>query len=79
MASNKRPHQEQPTPPVPTTGPTMAIPQGRKTKKPQKQVSKKSDPQSLVGMFDDASETYEKPISVRKVLKDNKINMSLLD
>jgi hypothetical protein len=48
-------------------------------KKSQKRVSKKSESQSLVEMFDDAADVYEKSISMRKILKDHKIDMSLLN
>ncbi len=48
-------------------------------KKSQKRIKKKSNSQSLINLFDDTIEIYEKFISVRKFLKKHKINMSLLN
>jgi sulfur relay (sulfurtransferase) DsrC/TusE family protein len=48
-------------------------------KKSQKRVEKKLNSQSLIELFDDAIDAYEKSISVRKILKNHKIDMSLLN
>ena len=69
---NKRPHME------------FAIPgpgEGKSGRKGKRTTGtrKKADPQPLVGMFNDTTGTYDKPVSVRQVLKDNKVDMSLLD
>jgi hypothetical protein len=48
-------------------------------KKSQKRIDKKSESQFLINMFDDALKAYEKSISIRQILKVNKINMSLLN
>jgi hypothetical protein len=48
-------------------------------KKSQKRVDKKSKSQSLMSMFDDTADVYEKSIFVRKVLKNHRINMSFLN
>ena len=83
---SKRPHMEDPRPrtmdvPDNTSGvPGPSFPSGTRTKKKgQKMVGKKSEPQPLVGMFDDSIGTYEKPISVRQMLRESKVDMSWMD
>lgn len=44
-------------------------------KKPQKRVEKKTEPQSLIDIFDESFEIYDKSISIRQILKANKMNM----
>lgn len=49
-------------------------------KKEQRQIEiKKTDSILMMSMFNDAIETYDKSISIRQILKDNKVDMSLLD
>ena len=51
----------------------------RPKKKGQKRTGKKTEPQSLVGMMDDSTGAYDKPMSIRHVLKNNKIDMTWMD
>lgn len=52
---------------------------GKPKKKGQKRIGKKTEPQPLVGMFDESSGAYDKPVSVRQVLKANKVDMTWMD
>ena len=51
----------------------------RQKKKGVKKVGKKAEPQPLIGLFNDLTGNYDKPISIRSLLRSNKIDMSLLD
>lgn len=48
-------------------------------KKSQKKVGKRTDPQPLIDMMNDVTGSYNKPISVRQILKQNKIDMSWMN
>jgi hypothetical protein len=75
--SNKRSHYEQ----IPSDSIELTLVSIKRVikKKSQKRIEKKSESQSLIDMFDDALRAYEKLISVKQILKVNKINMSLLN
>jgi hypothetical protein len=76
--SNKRFHQEQIVVSDSAESILTSIERTVK-KKSQKRVEKKFESQSLVDMFDDALSVYEKSISVRQILKVNKIDINLLN
>lgn len=42
-------------------------------------VGRKTEPQPLVGMMNESTGAYDRPISVRQVLKQNKVDISWLD
>ena len=48
-------------------------------KKSQKKVGKRTDPQPLIDMMNDVTGSYNKPISIRQILKQNKIDMSWMN
>ncbi|KAL9001958.1 MAG: hypothetical protein Q9188_005090 [Gyalolechia gomerana] len=83
--TTKRPHVEEPEQPEQPQQPTQDG-QGQfqftagepPKKKGQKRVGKKADPMPLVGQMDNFG-TFNKPVSIRQVLMDNKINMSFMD
>lgn len=53
---------------------------GAKTgKKGQKKVGKKAEPQPLVGMINESTGAYDKPVSIRQMLKQNKVNISWMN
>lgn len=53
---------------------------GAKTgKKGQKKVGKKAEPQPLVTMMDESTGAYDKPVSIRQMLKQNKVDISWMD
>ena len=51
----------------------------RPKRKGQKKVGKRTEPQPLVGLFDDKLGKYDLPVSVRQVLQNTKVDMSLMD
>ena len=53
---------------------------GAKTgKKGQKKVGKKAEPQPLMGMMNESTGAYDKPVSIRQMLKQNKVDISWMD
>ena len=92
-APNKRPHIEEE--PSPSTQGTVQQPAGipqmsagspyqfqavaeRTKKKGQKRTGKKTEPQPLVGMMNETG-AYDKPLSIRHVLKNNKVDITWMD
>ena len=72
---NKRPHVDNPQ----TTSQQTVRQDGdeeRIKKKGQKKVGKKAEPQPLVGLFNDVLGKYDSPVSVRRVLQDNKVDIT---
>jgi hypothetical protein len=63
--------------PVPVPAPPAE--EIRPKRKGQKRVGKRVEMQPLVGMLDDITGIYDKPLSVRQVLKHNKVDISLMD
>jgi hypothetical protein len=57
----------------------QAVTDDRTKRKGQKRVGKKTEPQPLVGMFNDTLGRYDSPVSIRKVLQRNKVNISWMD
>jgi len=57
----------------------QAITDDRTKRKGQKRVGKKTEPQPLVGMFNDLAGKYDSPISIREVLQRNKVDISWMD
>lgn len=78
----KRPHLDHPTLENPATMPET-LPRfqaGAKIgNKGQKRVGEKTEPQPLVGMMNESTGTYGRPISVRQMLKQNKVDISWMD
>lgn len=52
---------------------------GKTGKKGQKRVGKKAEPQPLVGMINESTRAYDKPVSIRQMLKQNKVDISWMD
>lgn len=78
---NKRAHVED-APETPAQAvPTMTQFQAgaRDRKKPSKKVGKRANPQPLVGMLDEKSGVYDRPVSIRQMLKDNKVELSWIE
>ncbi|KAL8795800.1 MAG: hypothetical protein Q9182_007483 [Xanthomendoza sp. 2 TL-2023] len=73
QAPNPPASQPQPQFPFPVTEPT------RDKKKGQKRTGKRAEPLPLVGMMNDTQGSFKKPVSIRQVLKDNKVDMSFMD
>lgn len=48
---------------------------GKPKKKEQKKIEKKIEPQPLVSMFDELRNVYDQLISIRQVLKNNKVDL----
>lgn len=48
-------------------------------KKRQKRIKKKIKPQPLIEMFDESKRVYDKPISVRQVLRKRKVDLSWIN
>lgn len=82
-SEKKRPHLDTEEPRVSGGVSGLQNPQfqaGEKdSKKSQKKVRKRTDPQPLVDMMNDVTGSYDKPISVQQILKQNKIDMSWMD
>ena len=62
----------------------FAIPEPKKKKNDRKkkrttEIRKKTNLQFLMNIFNDTTEIYDKSIFVRQILKNNKMNMSLLN
>lgn len=91
---NKRPHVEEPQPPQPPQQAQQAqqVPQqqsqqpyqfqaadGRTKRKGQKKTGKRTEPQPLVGMFNDALGKYDSPVSIREVLQKNKVDITWME
>jgi len=83
---NKRPYLE------PGTGPQpqqlqqphqpfqfQTVTDARIKKKGQKRVGKRTEPQPLVGLFNDTLGRYDSPVSIREVLQRNKVNISWMN
>ena len=70
-----------PPEPAPQAGVFFQIvfPQERPKKKGQKRIAKKVEMQPIVGFMDDLTDAYDKPVSIRNVLKQNKVDISLMD
>ena len=51
----------------------------RRRAKGQKRVGKKTEPQPLVGMFNDLLGKYDTPTSIRQVMQNNKVDLSWMD
>lgn len=60
---------------------TFSQPQSedRPKRKGQRRVGKKTEATPLVGMIDEISGAFDKPVSVRKVLKRNRVDISLMN
>ena len=67
-----QPFQPQPFQPPPGTD-------GRAKKKGTKKVGKKTEPQPLIGMFNEAAGKYEAAISIRDMMKQHRLDISLMD
>lgn len=57
---------------------TSRTPQGKKKKGAKKGV-KKVEPQPVAGIYDDILGKYDTSVSIRQVLKDNKVDISRMD
>lgn len=55
----------------------QGVPEERATRKGRKRVGKKAEPQPLVGLFNGTQ--YDTPVSVRQLLQNYKIDITLLD
>ena len=55
------------------------IPVNRPKRKGQRRVGKKTEAIPLAGMIDEISGAFDKPVSVREVLKRNRVDTSLMD
>ena len=51
----------------------------RQKRKEVKKIEKRAELAFLVEMFDDAMRAYDKSISIRKLLKKNKIDISMMN
>jgi len=51
----------------------------RTKRKGQKRVGKRTEPQPLVGMFNDTFGRYDSPVSIHEVLQRNKVDISWMD
>ncbi len=84
---SQQPSQQQPSQQHPTGFPQMTGNQplqfqavgDRPKKKGQRKIGKRIEPQPLVGMLDETTEAYDKPLSIRHVLKNNKVDMTWMD
>jgi len=65
--------------PQPQFNQPQFMPEERMKKKGQKKVGKKVEPQPLVGMFNDDQGKYESPISIRTLMKQHRVDISLMD
>lgn len=68
--------QSQPLPTYPGMLPQQVA---RPKKKGVKRVGKKTEPQPLVGMFNPMTNVYDKPVSIRQLLRENKVDLNWLD
>ena len=77
---NKRPHIEDPEPA--SQQEPFKFQSGeddRPKKKGQNKVGKKTEPQPLIGMFNDTIGKYDSPISIRQVLQNKKVDITWMD
>lgn len=70
---NKRPHIEE------TSAPTTGRTQGRHKKSGKRGEQKQAEVLPLVGMLNETTGACEKPVSIRELLKNTKVDVSLLD
>ena len=79
FASNKRPHMNNQTQQSNSEEYQFQSQMNKQKRKEIKKIKKRAKLISLVRMFDDAIETYDKSIFIRKLLKKNKIDISMMN
>ena len=79
FASNKRSHMNSQAQQSNSEEYQFQSQMNRQKRKEIKKIEKRAKLVSLVEMFDDAMRTYDKSISIRKLLKKNKIDISMMN
>lgn len=76
---NKRPNMGSEIPVGPFNTSSQPTSADRPKRKGQRRVGKKTEATPLAGMIDEISGAFDKPLSVREVMKRNRVDISLMD